>query len=103
MLFNFLYARGYWQKFIQPASQRARSRFPTCSYPLAPTGLARPRQVLDWLLMISWPLLSVVGSFLQPAWQWFTLNVYDFKHVASMFENLTAGALPRLSHWRGRG
>ena len=59
--------------------------------------------MLDWLLMISWALLSVVGSFLQPAWQWFTLNVYDFKHVAFMFENLTAGALPRLSHWRGRG
>jgi hypothetical protein len=71
MLFNFLYARGYWQKFIQP--------------------------VLDWLLMISWPLLSVVGSFLQPAWQWFTLNVYDFKHVAFMFENLTAANVTNAS------
>ena len=64
MLFNFLYAKGWWQKFFQP--------------------------VLDWLLHISWPLLSFVGNFLNPGWMWFTGNVYDFRHVAFMFENLTA-------------
>merc|ERR1719408_1108559 len=63
MLFNFLYAKGWWQKFFQP--------------------------VLDWLLNISWPFLSFVGNFLHPGWLWFTSNVYDFKHIAFMFENLT--------------
>jgi len=63
MLFNFLYAKGWWQKFCQP--------------------------LLDWLLNISWPFLSVVGTALQPGWIWFSTNVYDFHHVAFMFENLT--------------
>lgn len=63
MLFNFLYAKGWWQKFFQP--------------------------VLDWLLHVSWPLLAFVGNFLNPGWLWFTGNVYDFRHVAFMFENLT--------------
>jgi translocation protein SEC63 len=63
MLFNFLYAKGWWQKFFQP--------------------------VLDWLLNISWPLLAMIGNFLNPGWLWFTGNVYDFRHVAFMFENLT--------------
>jgi len=63
MLFNFLYAKGWWQKFFQP--------------------------VLDWLLNISWPLLAFVGNLLNPGWMWFTGNVYDFRHVAFMFENLT--------------
>merc|ERR1719498_10443 len=64
MLFNFLYAKGWWQKFFQP--------------------------VLDWLLNISWPLISLIGNYLNPGWLWFTSNVYDFRHVAFMFENLTA-------------
>jgi len=63
MLFNFLYAKGWWQKFFQP--------------------------VLDWLLNISWPFLSFVGKYLHPGWAWFSVNVYDFRHVAFMFENLT--------------
>jgi len=63
MLFNFLYAKGWWQKFCQP--------------------------LLDWLLNISWPLLSFVGIRLEPGWLWFSTNVYDFRHVAFMFENLT--------------
>ena len=64
MLFNFLYAKGWWQKFFQP--------------------------FIDWLLNISWPFLSVVGEVLKPGWIWWTTNVYDFHHVAFMFENLTA-------------
>jgi len=64
MMFNFLYAKGWWQKFCQP--------------------------LLDWLLNISWPVLSVVGTALQPGWLWFSTNVYDFHHIAFMFENLTA-------------
>jgi len=63
MLFNFLYAKGWWQKFCQP--------------------------LLDWLLNISWPVLSFFGVHLQPGWLWFSTNVYDFRHVAFMFENLT--------------
>jgi len=63
MLFNFLYAKGWWQKFCQP--------------------------LLDWLLNISWPLLSFVGIRLEPGWLWFSTNVYDFKHISFMFENLT--------------
>jgi len=63
MLFNFLYAKGWWQKFFQP--------------------------VLDWLLNISWPLLSFVGGHIKPGTDWFMGNVYDFRHVAFMFENLT--------------
>ena len=63
MLFNFLYAKGWWQKFCQP--------------------------LIDWLLKISWPFLSFVGGYLQPGWIWWTTNVYDFRHVAFMFENLT--------------
>jgi len=63
MLFNFLYAKGWWQKFCQP--------------------------LLDWMLKISWPLLSVIGNFLLPAWQWWASNVYDFKHFEFLFENLT--------------
>merc|ERR1719152_324567 len=64
MLFNFLYAKGWWQKFCQP--------------------------LLDWLLNISWPLLSFIGVRLEPGWLWFSTNVYDFHHIAFMFENLTA-------------
>ena len=64
MLFNFLYAKGWWQKFCQP--------------------------LLDWLLNISWPFLSFVGIRLEPGWLWFSTNVYDFHHIAFMFENLTA-------------
>ncbi|KAL3900026.1 MAG: hypothetical protein SGPRY_012536, partial [Prymnesium sp.] len=64
MLFNFLYAKGWWQKFCQP--------------------------LLDWLLNISWPFLSFVGLKLEPGWLWFSANVYDFNHFAFMFENLTA-------------
>ena len=64
MLFNFLYARGWWQKFCQP--------------------------LLDWLLDVSWPLLSLIGGKLHPGWLWFSSNVYDFRHVAFMFENMTA-------------
>merc|ERR1719152_324117 len=64
MLFNFLYAKGWWQKFCQP--------------------------FLDWLLKIAWPFLSVVGTQLKPGWLWWTSNVYDFHHVAYLFENLTA-------------
>merc|ERR1719387_231075 len=63
MLFNFLYAKGWWQKFCQP--------------------------LLDWLLKIAWPFLSFVGMYLQPGWLWFTANVYDFEHVKFLFENLT--------------
>ena len=64
MLFNFLYARGWWQKFCQP--------------------------LLDWLLDVSWPLLTLIGGKLHPGWLWFSSNVYDFRHVAFMFENMTA-------------
>ena len=60
MLFNFLYARGLWQKFVQPLVDR-----------------------------YFWPLCSVVGVYLEPGWLWFSGNVYDFRHVAFMFENLT--------------
>jgi len=71
MLFNFLYAKGWWQKFFQP--------------------------VLDWLLNISWPFLSFVGNLLNPGWLWFTSNVYDFKHIAFMFENLTVANVSNAS------
>ncbi|KAL1522354.1 hypothetical protein AB1Y20_017346 [Prymnesium parvum] len=64
MLFNFLYAKGWWQKFCQP--------------------------LLDWLLNFSWPVLSFVGTKLEPGWLWFSVNVYDFHHIAFLFENLTA-------------
>jgi len=64
MLFNFLYAKGWWQKFCQP--------------------------LLDWLLNVSWPVLSVIGTHLEPGWLWFSTNVYDFHHISFMFENLTA-------------
>ena len=63
MLFNFLYAKGWWQKFCQP--------------------------LLDWLLKISWPFLSFVGGYLWPVWNWWATNVYDFKHFEFLFENLT--------------
>merc|ERR1719498_212252 len=64
MLFNFLYAKGWWQKFCQP--------------------------LLDWLLKVSWPVISVVWKYVQPGWIWWTANVYDFHPVAYLFENLTA-------------
>jgi len=63
MLFNFLYAKGWWQKFCQP--------------------------LLDWLLKIAWPFLSFVGVYLEPGWVWWSTNVYDFRHVSMLFENLT--------------
>ena len=63
MLFNFLYAKGWWQKFCQP--------------------------LLDWLLKVSWPLLSFIGGYLWPAWNWWATNVYDFHHFEFLFENLT--------------
>ena len=37
-----------------------------------------------------WPLLSFIGTKLEPGWLWFSTNVYDFHHIAFMFENLTA-------------
>eukprot|EP00325_Prymnesiales_sp_UTEX-LB-985_P028619 CAMPEP_0174719936 /NCGR_PEP_ID=MMETSP1094-20130205/32377_1 /TAXON_ID=156173 /ORGANISM="Chrysochromulina brevifilum, Strain UTEX LB 985" /LENGTH=780 /DNA_ID=CAMNT_0015920341 /DNA_START=71 /DNA_END=2413 /DNA_ORIENTATION=- len=64
MLFNFLYAKGWWQKFCEP--------------------------LLQWVLKVAWPVLSVVGNFLLPGWLWFSTNVYDFHHIAFMFENFTA-------------
>jgi len=64
MLFNFLYAKGWWQKFCEP--------------------------LLQWLLKLAWPFLSFVGGYLQPGWLWFSTNVYDFHHIAFMFENFTA-------------
>ncbi len=60
MLFNFLYARGLWQKFVQPILER-----------------------------FFWPAAALVGAKLHPAWAWWATNVYDFHHVAFMFENLT--------------
>merc|ERR1719387_545054 len=62
MLFNFLYAKGWWQKFCQP--------------------------LLDWLLKVCWPFLSFMGTYLGPGWFWFRDNVYDFHHITFMFENL---------------
>jgi len=64
MLFNFLYSRGLWQKYVQPLA--------------------------DWVLMIAWPFLSLVGNKLLPGWLWFSTNVYDFRHVSFLFENMTA-------------
>jgi hypothetical protein len=64
MLFNFLYAKGWWQKFCQP--------------------------LLDWLLKIASPITSVLAGVFRPAWMWWTTHVYDFRHVAFMFENFTA-------------
>jgi len=64
MLFNFLYARGLWQKYVQP--------------------------VVDWLHLIATPLLNFFGQYFGPAWLYFTTNVYDFRHVSFMFENMTA-------------
>jgi len=64
MLFNFLYAKGWWQKFCQP--------------------------LLDWMLKVSWPLLSFIGQYVHPPWLWFTTNVYDFNHIQFLFENFTA-------------
>jgi len=63
MLFNFLYAKGWWQKFCQP--------------------------LLDWLLKVCWPLLSFIGGYLHPGWIWWSTNVYDFHHFEFLFENLT--------------
>jgi hypothetical protein len=63
MLFNFLYAKGWWQKFCQP--------------------------LLDWLLKVSWPLISFIGQYTWPAWMWWSTNVYDFHHINFLFENLT--------------
>lgn len=53
MLFNFLYSRGLWQKYVQP--------------------------IFEWVLLVLWPVLSVVGNKLLPWWMWFTVNVYDFR------------------------
>jgi preprotein translocase subunit Sec63 len=64
MLFNFLYAKGWWQKFCQP--------------------------LIDWILKIAAPLINFMSAYTAPAWLWWTTNVYDFRHVAFMFENLTA-------------
>jgi hypothetical protein len=44
---------------------------------------------MEWLLTICWPFLSFVGNYLKPGWIWFTGNVYDFRHIEFMFENLT--------------
>jgi len=63
MLFNFLYAKGWWQKFCQP--------------------------LLDWLLKISMPLLMFLKQYLLPVWKWWAANVYDFNHFEFLFENLT--------------
>jgi len=63
MLFNFLYAKGWWQKFCQP--------------------------LLDWLLKVSSPLTNFLAIYLGPAWAWWKVNVYDFHHVHFLFENLT--------------
>eukprot|EP00316_Scyphosphaera_apsteinii_P011534 CAMPEP_0119309462 /NCGR_PEP_ID=MMETSP1333-20130426/15782_1 /TAXON_ID=418940 /ORGANISM="Scyphosphaera apsteinii, Strain RCC1455" /LENGTH=690 /DNA_ID=CAMNT_0007313449 /DNA_START=288 /DNA_END=2360 /DNA_ORIENTATION=+ len=64
MLFNFLYARGLWQKYVQPP--------------------------VDWILKILAPFLNFVSMYTSPAALWFTANVYDFRHVAFLFENMTA-------------
>jgi len=64
MLFNFLYARGLWQKYVQPP--------------------------VDWLFVILTPLINFLSIYVVPAWTWFTTNIYDFRHVAFMFENMTA-------------
>mmetsp|Transcript_13762 Transcript_13762/g.35425 ORF Transcript_13762/g.35425 Transcript_13762/m.35425 type:complete len:779 (+) Transcript_13762:124-2460(+) len=64
MLFNFLYAKGWWQKFCQP--------------------------LLDWLLKVSKPLLDFIGGYTWPAWMWWSTNVYDFHHIHFLFENFTA-------------
>jgi len=63
MLFNFLYAKGWWQKFCQP--------------------------LLDWLLKIASPALNFIGTYLWPVWYWWAANVYDFHHFEFLFENLT--------------
>ena len=36
-----------------------------------------------------WPAAAFVGARLHPAWAWWATNVYDFHHVAFMFENVT--------------
>uniref|UniRef100_A0A7S4BDZ6 J domain-containing protein n=1 Tax=Chrysotila carterae TaxID=13221 RepID=A0A7S4BDZ6_CHRCT len=64
MLFNFLYARGLWQKYVQP--------------------------LLEWSFILISPVLNVVTAYTAPAVLWFTSNVYDFRHVAFMFENMTS-------------
>jgi len=61
MLFNFLYSKGWWQKFCQP--------------------------LLDWLLKVASPLLNAIGAVVWPAWQWWSTNVYDFHHFEFLFEN----------------
>merc|ERR1712224_885479 len=61
MLFNFLYAKGWWQKFVQPA--------------------------LDWLCTLLHPLFQALGMAVAPAWSWFSTNVYDFRHVVDLFSN----------------
>ena len=53
MLFNFLYSKGWWQKFCQP--------------------------LLDWVLKVIAPLTNAVGSVIWPAWAWWSANVYDFR------------------------
>merc|ERR1719387_2179422 len=53
MLFNFLYAKGWWQKFAEP--------------------------LIQWVLKIAWPFLSFIGVRLEPGWLWFSTNVYDFR------------------------
>jgi len=64
MLFNFLYARGLWQKYVDP--------------------------ILSWLNVLLGPVYKVLGVYTIPMAKWFTGNVYDFRHVAFMFENMTA-------------
>ena len=31
-----------------------------------------------------------LGNKLLPGWLWFSTNVYDFRHVSFLFENMTA-------------
>ena len=71
MLFNFLYAKGWWQKFCQP--------------------------LLDWMLKVSWPLISFIGQYTWPAWMWWSTNVYDFHHINFLFENLTVANVTNAS------
>jgi len=64
MLFNFLYARGLWQKYVQPP--------------------------VDWIFMIISPAINFCAQYTVPAWMWFSTNVYDFRHISFLFENMTA-------------
>lgn len=69
MLFNFLYSKGWWQKFCQP--------------------------LLDWMLKVGAPLINAVSSVLLPAWQWWATNVYDFRCAPSLLPQRNGPATRR--------